>query len=119
MASDEDYDLTPGGDHNTHQQALLQNLIFARGKTQMFMPLTSPQSRGNSHRASSIRPEPSRRRSHALLDRSCTPAQAWEQYRKSDEELKAIKKRKVRRFYENQVSTPDRTLKLIIELPYR
>jgi hypothetical protein len=106
MASDEDYDLTPGGQRDIHQQALFQNLMFPRGKTQMFMPLTSPQSRRNSHRASSIRPEPTHRRSQALLDRTSTPAQEWEQYRKSEEELKVIKKRKVRQFYENQVQPP-------------
>jgi hypothetical protein len=103
MASDDEHDLTPGGHHNAHQQALLQNLMFPRSKSQMFMPLTSPQSRRNSHRASSARPEHSHRRSQALLDRSSTPAQAWEKYRKSEEELKVIKNRKVRQFYEKQV----------------
>jgi hypothetical protein len=45
-----------------------------------------------------------RHRSQALLDRTRTPAPAWEKWKKSHEELKGIKSKKVREFYENQVS---------------
>jgi hypothetical protein len=44
-----------------------------------------------------------RHRSLALLERTQAPAHSWEKFRKSEEELKAIKKKKVRQFYEDQV----------------
>src|ERR1700738_4649452 len=87
---------SPSISHVNHHQPPLQNLLFPRNRSQIFTPLTPP--RQNSFRS------PTRvRRSQALLDRSRTPAQAWEKYRKSAEEIKAIKSRKVRQFYENQV----------------
>jgi hypothetical protein len=88
-----------------HQPALLQNLFFPRSRSQIFMPsLVSSPARRNSFRPTApSRRETAHRRSQALLQREQTPALAWEKYRKSDEELKAIKNRKVRAFYENQV----------------
>ena len=84
-------------------QPPLQQLLFPRSRTQMgFMPLTSPSSRRNS---SYRRRESSRHRSQALLERCNTPAHSWEKFRKSEEELREIKNKKVRLFYENQVRT--------------
>jgi len=72
----------------------------------VFMPLTSSPSRRNSHR--SVRPESGRHRSQILLERNLTPAHAWDKYRKPEDEIKLIKSKKVRQFYENQVfSFPD------------
>jgi hypothetical protein len=47
-----------------------------------------------------------RHRSQALLDRTRTPAPAWEKWKKSCVELRGIKNRKVREFYETQVRPP-------------
>jgi len=66
--------------------------------------LTSPSSRRrSSYIAIPPQPEHHRRRTQALLDRSATPAYLWEKFRVSDDDLKAIKKKKIRQFYENQV----------------
>lgn len=70
----------------------------------MFMPLKSSTSHRHTHRCSSIsNSEYLRHRSLVLLERQNMPAHSWERYRKSADELKAIKKRKVREFYEDQV----------------
>jgi hypothetical protein len=107
MASDEEHHLDSDGEHTHysqhHQQALLQNLFFPRSRSQIFLPLHSSPGRRESFRRSGSRPENAHRRSQALLQREQTPALAWDKYRKSDEELKSIKNRKVRGFYENQV----------------
>jgi len=110
MASDEEHH---GGDYSDgehshysqhHQQPLLQNLFFPRSRSQIFLPaLNSSPARRNSFRPTGSRPEYALRRSQALLQREQTPALAWEKYRKPEEELKGIKNRKVREFYENQV----------------
>jgi hypothetical protein len=77
-----------------------RSLMFVRPKSQIFLPI-APSSRRYSYHHSTT--EGAHRRSQALLDRSRNPAVAWDKYRKSPEELKDIKSRKVRLFYENQV----------------
>ena len=88
-------------------QTRLQNLLFPRGKTQAIMPLKPPSSRRTSYRSSYVagpsQPEHHRRRTQALLDRSATPTYSWDKFRVSDDDLKVIKKKKIRQFYENQV----------------
>lgn len=105
MYSDDEVDphLTPL--QYNRSQTSLQNLFFPRGKTQVFTPLTSASAlrRNSSFRSTPVRP--GRHRSQVLLDRSGTPAHNWEKFRKTEEELKGIKKKKVREFYENQVFT--------------
>jgi hypothetical protein len=86
-----------------HFHSPIQNLLFPRAKSQVFMPLTSPFRRNSSFK-NLARPEVAQHRSQALLDRSRTPAQQWFSYRKPEEEIKAIKNKKVREFYNNQVS---------------
>ena len=88
---------------NTHP--LLQQILSARNRNQMFVPLASPASlrRNSSYRFLNRPHENPRHRSQLLLERSQTPAHLWEKFRKSDEELKSIKKKTVRNFYENQV----------------
>ena len=76
-----------------------RSLMFVRPKSQIFMPLTPSSSRRYSYYHSR---EGFHQRNQALLDRSRTPAVAWEKYRKSPEEMKLIKSRKVREFYKNQ-----------------
>jgi hypothetical protein len=76
------------------------------------MPVTGPLSRKNSYRATTAhgtltaQTASLRHRSQALLDRTRTPAPTWEIWRKSEAELKGIKNKKVRDFYENQVLRP-------------
>src|SRR5579859_1035976 len=111
MASNEEHHqehhLDSDGEHTHysqhHQQALLQNLFFPRSRSQIFLPLNSSHGRRNSFRPSASRQENALRRSQALLQREQTPALAWEKYRKSDNELKCIKNKRVREFYEDQV----------------
>lgn len=105
MSSDEEIDpLTT--DHSSQPRIVqppLQHLLVPRSRTQMgFMPLSSPSSRRNS---SYRRPDINRNRSQALLERNHTPAHSWERFRKSEDELREIKNKKVRLFYENQVRT--------------
>jgi hypothetical protein len=67
----------------------LQNLLFPRSRA-IFMPLTSPSTlrRNSSFRYSfGSRPQPSRHRSQAPLERSKTPAHSWDQFRKSDHRM--------------------------------
>jgi hypothetical protein len=100
MASDEEIDpLIPG----SRQPPPLQNLLFPRRKTQVFMPLTAPSGRNSRRCSYTLTPEYSRQRTQVLLERQNMPAHSWERYRKSADELKTIKKRKVREFYEDQV----------------
>ena len=119
MASDDEVDPIFLGRSASHQT--LQNLLFPRSRAIMdFMPLTSPSTlrRNSSFRYSfGSRPDYQRHRSQALLERHRTPSHSWDKFRKSDEELRAIKKKKVRDFYENQVSHVTRLLTL--ELSYR
>lgn len=108
MSADEEIDpLAP--DYLSQQRIIQptpQHLLFPRSRTQMgFMPLTSPSSRRNS---SYRRPESSRHRSQALLERSNAPVYSWEKFRKSENELQQIKNKKVRLFYENQVKMLER-----------
>ena len=103
MASDDEADPLSIVRSPSHQT--LQNLLFPRSRA-IFMPLTSPSTlrRNSSFRYSfGSRPEPSRHRSQALLERSKTPAHSWDKFRKADDELRGIKKKKVRLFYERQV----------------
>jgi|SRR5579859_3999104 len=88
-----------GAANHAHDSPL--GLLFPRNRSQIFMPLTAP--RRNSHRPASIRAEYIQNRSQVLLERHRTPAIPWDRYRKSEEEIKAIKNKKVRRFYEDQV----------------
>ena len=103
MFSDEEIDpLTLDYSQHRITQPPLQNLLFPRSRAQMgFMQLPSPSLRRNS---SYRRLDSGRRRTQALLERNCTPAHSWEKYRKSDVELRGIKSKKVRQFYENQVA---------------
>ena len=103
MASDDEVDPLSIVRSASHQT--LQNLLFPRSRA-IFMPLTSPATlrRNSSFRYSfGSRPEPSRHRSQALLERIKTPAHSWDKFRKSDDELRGIRKKKVRLFYEQQV----------------
>lgn len=90
----------------TLDRSSLQSLMYPRAR---FMPVTGPPSRLNSHRAGGsgygTRTEGMsfRHRSQVLLDRTRTPAPAWEKWRKSEVALKGIKNKKVREFYEDQV----------------
>jgi len=69
-----------------------------------FLPVTGPPSRrATSYGTWTIGTSGFRHRSQVLLDRTRTPAPAWEKWRKPDGELKKVKDRKVREFYENQV----------------
>lgn len=100
------------------QGSNFQSLLFPRNRSQVFMPLTSPASRRNSRRLSySSHPEYRTRRSQALLERNNFASHPWERFRKSEDELKQIKNKKVRRFYDNQVQASP--LGLIRELSYR
>jgi hypothetical protein len=103
MSSDEEVErLAPT--QRSLSQTRLQNLLFPRGKAQAYMPLTSlSPRRRSSYIAGPSQPEHHRRRTQALLDRSATPAHSWDKFRVSDDDLKAIKKKKIRQFYENQV----------------
>ena len=66
-----------------------------------FMQLTSPLSRRNSIRPQHIsRPELGIHRSQTGNN---FVSQPWEKFRKSDADLKSVKNKKVRKFYENQV----------------
>jgi len=79
--------------------------MFVRPKSQVFLNIAvspSPPTRRHSHHYSS---EGFHRRNQSLLERSRTPAVPWEKYRKSPEELKMIKSKKVRTFYEHQVAS--------------
>src|SRR5271163_68415 len=85
-----------------------QTLLFPRHKVQKFMPLTP--SRHSSFRSSytnlaGLRHETAHHRSVALLQRTNFPTHPWDKWRKSEVELKGIKKKKVRQFYEEQVSS--------------
>ena len=105
MASDDEVDPLSIARSASHQT--LQSLLFPRSRAIVeFMPLTSPSTlrRNSSFRYSfGSRPEHARHRTSALLERSRTPAHSWDKFRKSDDELRAIKKKKVRLFYERQV----------------
>ena|SRR5271170_7920480 len=105
MSSDEEIDPLVLSHHQSHQtQPPLHTLLFPRSKTTTFMPLTSSSNsfrRNSSYR--SLRPDSHRHRSQSLLERSRTPAHAWDKYRKPEGEIKVIKSKKVRQFYENQV----------------
>ena len=103
MESDDEMDPLALNHSLSHQH--LQSLLFPRSRS-IFMPLTSPSTirRNSSFRYSfGSRHEYQRHRSQALLERNSAPAHSWENFRKSDDELRAMKKKKVRQFYERQV----------------
>jgi len=108
MSSDEELDpLTAPGHYTAHQRPSIQNLLFPRGKSIVYATLASPSPRRNSYRASyPLRPEYIQQRSQLLLERNNCPPHSWEHFRKSDDDLKAIKNKKIRKFYEDQVLSP-------------
>jgi len=90
-----------------HQTRPLQQLLFPRGRSQVFTPLTltSPPPGPRYSSSRQYRPDFMRARSVSLLDRSQCFSASWDIFLKSDKELKAIKNRKVREFYADQVYT--------------
>jgi hypothetical protein len=78
-------------------------LLFARPRSQIFLPAPAPVRRPSYYGAVAVPSGRQQRRSVALLDRSKAPVIHWEEYRKSVKEIKAIKSKKMRRFYEKQV----------------
>ena len=105
MESDDELDPLSIARSPSHQH--LQSLLFPRSRA-IFMPLTSPSTirRNSSFRYSfGSRPDYQRHRSQALLERTRNPAHCWDKFRKSEDELRSIKKKKVRQFYERQVSS--------------
>jgi hypothetical protein len=103
MASDDEFNPLTLGRSISHQQL---TLLFPRSRA-VFTPMTSPSIRRNSsfRYSNGLRPDSLRHRNQILLERAQTPAHSWEKFRKSEEELKSIKKKIVRRFYEDQVGT--------------
>jgi len=78
-----------------------QSLMLPRAR---FLPVTGPPSRrATLYGTWTAEVSHFRHRSQALLDRTRTPAPAWEKWRKPEGELAKIKNMKVREFYENQV----------------
>ena|SRR5271156_2900826 len=121
FSDDEEIDplISPRGSFSRQS---LGNFVFPRNKMQKFLPLGSTPSRSRRSSAVGIsasfaRPGFDRQRSSALLDRTHSPRIDWEKYRKEDDELKGMKKKTLRKFYEDQVCRIAIAL-MFAELPY-